>query len=167
MSFGSIANYQGSGEIERLVRGTSVYVKAYNSTGSAIVAGKVVRLFFVVDTATDPDCARLDIGAVLENAAAAEFVGVVDNSPKGLNSIAASAYGWVCIQGQVEAYGGATVAANQQIEVLSTADEFTDAEAASSAARVIEAAGVAIDALADGTLSTVYLFGVPCATPAS
>ncbi len=165
MSFGSIANYQGSGEIEKLVRGKSVYVKAY--AASAINNGKVCRLYFVADTAPTPDCAQLKIAAVLENAAAAEFIGVVDNVPKGKNSIGAGEYGWVCVQGQCEAYGGGNVAANQQIEVLSTADEFTDAEAATSVARVIEAAGVAIDALTDGALGTVYLFGVPVATPAA
>lgn len=169
MAFGSVANYLASGDVEVLKRNGSTYVKVYNSLGSALSEGHIVRIFPVVDTAATPDCVRLDVGVAVTNTAAAEFVGVVDNSPFGKSGIADASYGWVCVEGQCEAMGGATIsAANKQIEVLSgTSKKFIDAGATTAAARVVEALGFNVDTAADATLSTVYLYGVPVATKSS
>lgn len=165
----AINDYVGSGAIEVLRAGWNRWVRAYNSTGSAISNGKVVRLEFVADTTPAPDCVRCEISnAVVTNTAAGEIVGVVDNGLDGASTIPDATYGWVCVAGQVEAYGGATVSAGQQIEIIAGEDEFKDAGAAElNTARVIEAAGVCIDALADGSLSTVFLFGYKVATKGS
>lgn len=157
MSFGSVENYLGSGEVEYLVSGYNVWVKAYSA--SAINNGKVCALKMAVDTAAAPDCARWEIVATAEAAVATQTIGVVDNGILGRSNIAAGGYGFVCIQGQCEAYGGATVSANQFIEVLATEDEFKDAGVASSGDGPAVAVGVCIDALADGEKSTVFLLG--------
>lgn len=157
-----ISNYLDSGAVEVLSAGWNEWVRVYNSTGAAIANGKVVRLEVVPYTTPAPDCARVEISnAVLENSAAGEIIGVVDNGLDGASTIPDASYGWVCIAGQVEAYGGETIAAaGKQLEVLAGADEFIYAGAVElNTARVANAVGVNIDTMADGELSTVFLYG--------
>lgn len=157
MSFGSVENYQGSGELEVLESGRNVWVKAYSA--SAINNGKVCALIIAADTAADPDCARYQVAAVQTTTDATQIIGVVDNGILGKTGIAAGGYGFVCIQGQVEAYGGEAVAANRTIKVLTGEDEFKDGGVASSGDVPATDVGVAIDTLADTTLGTVFLLG--------
>lgn len=167
MSFGGAENYLGSGDIEVLRSGANVWVKAYNGTGSAIVNGKVKRIYVEVDTAATPDCARFTIVAPQTAATLDQRICVVDNGILGKASIADGAYGFVCIQGQCEAYGGATISANQGLEVLNAADEFIDVGIASSGDLPADTVAIAIDAMADGTLTTVFMLGRETSTQAA
>ncbi len=157
MSFGSVENYAGSEGIEVLESGVNVWVKAYSA--SAIVNGKVVALSIAANTTPAPDCARYVVQTPQTTTDATQIIGVIDNGILGKSGIAAAGEGFVCIKGQVEAYGGDTAAQNQFILVLSGADEFTDASVASSGDCPATACAVAIDTLADGSLKTVFLLG--------
>lgn len=157
MSFGSAENYQDSGDIEVLESGRNVWVKVYSA--SAINNGKVVALKVAANTTPTPDCAQYVIQAVQTTTDATQIIGVVDNGILGKTGIAAAGYGFVCIQGQVEAFGGEAVAANRTIKVLAGEDEFKDGGVASSGDVPATDCGVAIDTLADTTLGTVFLLG--------
>jgi len=79
-------------------------------------------------------------------------------------------YAWVAIQGFVEHTGGATVSAGQFIETLHDGGgEWIDAGVAQEGADAIPivAYGVAVDAGADGTASTVFLLGQPAVIAAA
>lgn len=167
MSFGSAENYQGSGEIEVLRSGANTWVKAYNGTGSAILNGKVKRIYVEVDTGADPDCARYTIVAPQTAATADQRICVVDNGILGKASIANGEYGFVCIGGQCEALGGATISANQGLEVLNATEKFIDVGVASSGDLPAETSAIAIDAMSLDTYTTVFVLNRETVTKAS
>ena len=157
MSFGSVENYQDSGELEVLESGMGQWIKVYSA--SAIVNGKACAIIVEAVTAATPDCSRYAVAAVQETTARTAMIGVVDNGILGKSGIAAGGYGFVCVRGQVEAYGGATVVANRFLKVLAAEDEFKDGAVASSGDGPATCNAVSIDALADGELSTIFLLG--------
>lgn len=175
----SIANYQGA-----TLASPEIYIGAtgekwklvYNNTGGALTNGAIKELSYLVDTGTVNTAATTAlpmIVAVPKAPASSEEdgeiteIGVVDNSVVNEATIANGAYGYVKVQGVVDALCDGTsadLAIGDQLEVLNAGTAFIVAGAASSGASGLilpECVAIALEAYATNSaaLKKVHLLG--------
>jgi hypothetical protein len=145
--------------------GTNKWIKVYNHTASAISNGAIKQLAFSVSSGALLPIPIAPITATLA------IVGVIDNSLFGQASIAAYSWGWMKIQGQVDALcnGTSDIATGVGLEILTTGTAFTVAGQADSAAVLPECSAIALEAYTDSSdaLKSVYLIGRPCTVAGS
>lgn len=160
MSFGSVENYVGSGQIEVIRNGFDAHVKIFNDSGGALANGLIQLLVIVADA---------DEGLVAEaidpvtSAVVANRVAVVDNTPLGKASIANQEYGFVKVSGLVSSLvdGTADVALGDYLEVLNAGTGFILDAATGGSVRGITSCAVAAEAVAADvdTIADVFLIG--------
>jgi hypothetical protein len=100
MAEGNVQNYQGSGNPDIIESGVDKWLKVYNNTSGALTNGYPYNVVVATDAAGVPYYSAITAAA---NDVVANVVGVVDNSPLGLGTIAAYAYGYVKVRGKVSA----------------------------------------------------------------
>lgn len=139
MSVGNISDYQGKG-IEVVTTGSETFVKIY--TASALSEGVVYQLTFAYDSTIGLYAGVIAAATV---ATATAVICVVQNFLKGKSGIAAAAWGFVQIAGVCEycATSG-TVAANDQLEVITTGAALIDQGTNGGAAISVNTCAIAI-----------------------
>lgn len=158
MALGHIPDYSGGNNgVEWYRDGEGgVYVKIYND-GTAKSNGVVYELTFTSSSSV----VYADVVAPSTIATATAIIGVINNAPKGLDTIPASNYGWLQIAGYCPYVAtSGSVAANDQLEVITGGVALIDQGTNGGALMGANSVGVAIANVTTNVWSA-RLFGRP------
>lgn len=148
-------NYEGAkGSFEFFENGFDQFIKAYNDTGAAVTNGDVYFLSFLKDADSLSPSARPTLDAAATTTVYRQVV-IVNNAPKGLDTIADTAWGYVQIRGYCpKVKAASTVAIDDFLQGTNATQEAADDGTTITA----DSFGIAVTATASGFCEAI-LFG--------